>query len=143
MKLSKSLNFYHLPKTPKPNNSNASESYLNAISQVARFNICISLNKPLWTNSSFGFLVRNFCRNDLKFFVCKTTQAAKGKFFYVNISKTFFCRRLWKSTFLKKVLLRKYFTSQIWEVKDFLNRTFFKKVDFQNRLQKKVFEILT
>ena len=43
----------------------------------------------------FSFLDRNFCRNDLKIFLhVKQRSRQKRNFFHVNISKTFFCRRL-------------------------------------------------
>ena len=64
--------------------------HMNAISQVAWFKSCISLNKRLWAKSFFRFLDRNFCRNDLKIFLhVKQRTRQKRNFFYVNISKTF------------------------------------------------------
>ena len=49
----------------------------------------------------------------------------------MSISQNFFCRRLWKSAFLKKFLLRKSFTSQILGVKDFLHKISSKMLIFK------------
>ena len=73
---------------------------MNAISQVACFKSCISLNKRLWAEICFSDLGRNSCRNGLKIFLgVKQCSRLEGNFFKVHISKTFFSRQLWKSTF--------------------------------------------
>ena len=90
---------------------------MNAISQVACFKSCISLNKRIWAKICFSNLGRNCCRNALNIFFCvEQCWRQKANFFWVHILKTFFCIM----TLFSFCIHLLYFISLMWKEKSLL-----------------------